>query len=135
MHMCTQLISNFLTKQKSCFLNIAGFVFACGHLLCAMIEMVSLWNISRVELNLCNALSPEQEQFSTRSYNWFIVSIDFKGHENLRYVCVPHVSILIFISWICRCFWLLLLITFCILSRLYILTSLNPSIGQVFNII
>jgi hypothetical protein len=53
-----------------------------------MIEMVSLWNISRVEINLCNALSPEQERFSTQMYNWFIVSRDFRGIEKLKHVPV-----------------------------------------------
>eukprot|EP00250_Pteridium_aquilinum_P006173 c16146_g1_i1 orf=125-1678(+) len=53
--------------------QIFGFIFAFSHFVCVMIEMASLWHLSRVEIDLCNALSPEQEQFSIQSYNWFLV--------------------------------------------------------------
>lgn len=89
-HIYTYTAPEFLRKwlHKVVSNLCVGFMFACGHLLCAMIEMVSLWNISRVEINLCNALSPEQERLSTQMYNWFIVSRDFSGIEKLKHVQV-----------------------------------------------
>lgn len=54
-------------------LCITGFIFACSHLFCVMVEITSLRHLSRVEIDLCNALSPEQEPFSIQSYNWFLV--------------------------------------------------------------
>lgn len=72
-----QLLSLFRFFVSSPYLKkdliTTGSVFTCSHLLCAMIEMASLWNLSRVEIDLCNALSPEQEPFSIQSYNWFLV--------------------------------------------------------------
>ncbi|MCO5603635.1 hypothetical protein L7F22_057786 [Adiantum nelumboides] len=50
-----------------------GLIFACCHILCVTIEMVSLRHLSRVEIDLCNGLSPGQEPFSIKSFNWFLV--------------------------------------------------------------
>ncbi|KAH7440081.1 hypothetical protein KP509_04G090400 [Ceratopteris richardii] len=53
--------------------HMNGLVFACCHFVCVMIEMASLKHLSRVEIELGNALSPEQKPFSIQSFNWFLV--------------------------------------------------------------
>lgn len=42
---------------------------------CTVIEIVSLWNITRVEIKLCNALSPEESPISFGQYNWGLIFI------------------------------------------------------------
>lgn len=64
------LLGNPYLKSNLC---ITGLVSTCSHLFCVMIEIISLRHFSRVEIDLCNALSPEQEPFSIQSYNWFLV--------------------------------------------------------------
>ena len=44
-------------------------------LICTLTELVSMWNLTRVEIQLCNMLSPEGQQDSLRSYNWGLVSV------------------------------------------------------------
>jgi hypothetical protein len=34
-----------------------------------------MWNLTRVEVQLCNLLSPEGPQVSLESFNWGLVSI------------------------------------------------------------
>ncbi|OAY53836.1 hypothetical protein MANES_03G027300v8 [Manihot esculenta] len=42
---------------------------------CTFIELFSMWNLTRVEVQLCNMLSPEAPRLSLASYNWVLVSI------------------------------------------------------------
>ncbi|XP_057839155.1 uncharacterized protein LOC131049143 isoform X2 [Cryptomeria japonica] len=42
---------------------------------CTVIEIISVWNITRVEIELCNALSPEEPRVSISQYNWGLVLI------------------------------------------------------------
>lgn len=42
--------------------------------ICTAIELLSMWNLTRIEVQLCNMLSPEAPQLSLASYNWCLVS-------------------------------------------------------------
>ncbi|KAK4774156.1 hypothetical protein SAY87_029175 [Trapa incisa] len=42
---------------------------------CTLIELSSMWNLTRIEVKLCNMLSPEAPQLSLASYNWCLVFI------------------------------------------------------------
>ncbi|XP_062090904.1 uncharacterized protein LOC133797115 isoform X1 [Humulus lupulus] len=42
---------------------------------CTLIELLSMWNLTRIEVQLCNILSPEAPRLSLASYNWGLVFI------------------------------------------------------------
>lgn len=42
---------------------------------CTLIELLSMWNLTRIEVHLCNMLSPEAPKLSLASYNWGLVFI------------------------------------------------------------
>ncbi|KAL8129690.1 hypothetical protein V2J09_018845 [Rumex salicifolius] len=42
---------------------------------CTVIELLSMWNLTRIEVQLCNMLSPEASPLSLASYNWCLVFI------------------------------------------------------------
>ncbi|XP_022960956.1 uncharacterized protein LOC111461602 isoform X1 [Cucurbita moschata] len=68
----------FYTKGYS--LEEAGFSsvgmsMVCSLAACTVIELFSMWNLTRVEVHLCNILSPEAPQLSLASYNWGLVFI------------------------------------------------------------
>uniref|UniRef100_A0ACD5XAJ1 Uncharacterized protein n=1 Tax=Avena sativa TaxID=4498 RepID=A0ACD5XAJ1_AVESA len=56
--------------ESSCGLKLVSFL-----LICTLTELVSMWNLTRVEIQLCNMLSPEGQQDSLRSYNWGLVFV------------------------------------------------------------
>lgn len=43
--------------------------------ICTLVELLSMWNLTRIEVQLCNMLSPEAPQLSLATYNWCLVSI------------------------------------------------------------
>ncbi|KAL0346635.1 UNVERIFIED_CONTAM: hypothetical protein Scaly_1679500 [Sesamum calycinum] len=43
--------------------------------ICTVIELLSMWNLTRIEVQLCNLLSPEAPPLSLASYNWCLVFI------------------------------------------------------------
>ncbi|KAJ7973785.1 Ceramide glucosyltransferase, nucleotide-diphospho-sugar transferase [Quillaja saponaria] len=43
--------------------------------ICTLIELLSMWNLTRIEVQLCNILSPEAPRLSLASYNWCLVFI------------------------------------------------------------
>ncbi|KAJ8750990.1 hypothetical protein K2173_016171 [Erythroxylum novogranatense] len=43
--------------------------------ICTFIELLSMWNLTRIEVELCNMLSPEAPQLSLATYNWVLVFI------------------------------------------------------------
>ncbi|XP_059634896.1 uncharacterized protein LOC132277161 [Cornus florida] len=43
--------------------------------ICTVVELLSMWNLTRVEVKLCNMLSPEAPPLSLGSYNWCLVFI------------------------------------------------------------
>lgn len=42
---------------------------------CTFIELLSMWNLTRIEVHLCNMLSPEAPRLSLRTYNWAMIFI------------------------------------------------------------
>ncbi|KAL5729007.1 hypothetical protein ACHQM5_002020 [Ranunculus cassubicifolius] len=42
---------------------------------CTVIELLSMWNLTRVEIHLCNILSPEETRMSLDSYDWKLVFV------------------------------------------------------------
>ncbi|CAL4946054.1 unnamed protein product [Urochloa decumbens] len=56
--------------DSSCGLYLVGLLF-----ICTLIELVSMWNLTKVEIQLCNMLSPEGPKVSLDSYNWGLVFI------------------------------------------------------------
>ncbi|KAM1173708.1 hypothetical protein FF1_026364 [Malus domestica] len=42
---------------------------------CTIIELLSMWNLTRIEVHLCNMLSPEAPKLSLATYNWSLVFI------------------------------------------------------------
>ncbi|KAF3442971.1 hypothetical protein FNV43_RR16889 [Rhamnella rubrinervis] len=42
---------------------------------CTISELLSMWNLTRIEVHLCNLLSPEAPRLSLASYNWGLVFI------------------------------------------------------------
>ncbi|KAH7853502.1 hypothetical protein Vadar_003277 [Vaccinium darrowii] len=43
--------------------------------ICTFLELLSMWNLTRIEVQLCNMLSPEAPPLSLASYNWCLVFI------------------------------------------------------------
>ncbi|XP_058213710.1 uncharacterized protein LOC131325448 isoform X2 [Rhododendron vialii] len=56
------------TTFTSCGLLLAG-----GQAICTFIELLSMWNLTRIEVQLCNLLSPEAPPLSLASYNWCLI--------------------------------------------------------------
>ncbi|GAB4839023.1 hypothetical protein Ancab_028551 [Ancistrocladus abbreviatus] len=43
--------------------------------ICTIVELLSMWTLTKVEVQLCNMLSPEVPQLSLASYNWCLVFV------------------------------------------------------------
>ncbi|XP_009766812.1 uncharacterized protein [Nicotiana sylvestris] len=56
-------------------LKCNGLLLAGCLAICTLIELLSMWNLTRIEVHLCNMLSPEAPQLSLASYNWCLVFI------------------------------------------------------------
>ncbi|XP_062149076.1 uncharacterized protein LOC133857757 isoform X2 [Alnus glutinosa] len=56
-------------------LTSGGLLLVCCLATCTAIELLSMWNLTRIEVQLCNMLSPEAPQLSLASYNWGLVFI------------------------------------------------------------
>uniref|UniRef100_A0A804J9A4 ceramide glucosyltransferase n=1 Tax=Musa acuminata subsp. malaccensis TaxID=214687 RepID=A0A804J9A4_MUSAM len=52
---------------------IAGLSLASCLLISTVIELLSMWNLTKLEIQLCNMLSPEEPTVSLGSYNWGLV--------------------------------------------------------------
>ena len=69
--------------------------------ICTLIELVSMWNLTKVEIQLCNMLSPEGPKVSLDSYNWGLVSVTFNtpnNFRNQRFLCDNFFCNLIFVG-------------------------------------
>ncbi|XP_058115365.1 uncharacterized protein LOC131258221 isoform X2 [Magnolia sinica] len=51
----------------------SGLLLAGCLAICTVIELFSMWNLTKVEIQLCNLLSPEGPPVSLGSYNWGLV--------------------------------------------------------------
>ncbi|KAL2251155.1 UNVERIFIED_CONTAM: hypothetical protein Sindi_2237800 [Sesamum indicum] len=56
-------------------LPCTGLLLAGSLAICTVIELLSMWNLTRIEVQLCNLLSPEAPPLSLASYNWCLVFI------------------------------------------------------------
>ncbi|XXG64337.1 hypothetical protein AAC387_Pa05g2319 [Persea americana] len=63
--------SNYPFKENSC--TSGGLLLAGCLATCTIIELFSMWNLTKVEIYLCNMLSPEGPLVSLGSYNWGLV--------------------------------------------------------------
>ncbi|XP_042438716.1 uncharacterized protein LOC122024217 [Zingiber officinale] len=62
--------SIFEASASSC-----GSLLATCLLVSTVIELLSMWNLTKVEIQLCNMLSPEAPTVSLGSYNWGLVFV------------------------------------------------------------
>ncbi|GER51384.1 nucleotide-diphospho-sugar transferase superfamily protein [Striga asiatica] len=53
--------------------SYTGLLLAGCLATCTVIELLSMWNLTRIEVQLCNLLSPEAPPMSLASYNWCLV--------------------------------------------------------------
>ncbi|KAM7519432.1 hypothetical protein LguiB_018394 [Lonicera macranthoides] len=53
----------------------SGLILAGCLAICTVVELLSMWNLTRIEVRLCNMLSPEATPLSLSSYNWCLVFI------------------------------------------------------------
>jgi len=50
-----------------------GMMLVITLAICTFIELLSMWNLTRREVQLCNMLSPEAPRLSLATYNWGLV--------------------------------------------------------------
>ncbi|KAI4380012.1 hypothetical protein MLD38_006246 [Melastoma candidum] len=70
------------TNMTSCGLVLVGclaFSTTC--------ELLSMWNLTKIEVQLCNLLSPEAPQLSLASYNWCLVFVAMLVDNFLYTIC------------------------------------------------
>lgn len=60
--------------EETSLTNVGLLMVGCL-VLCTATELLSMWNLTRIEVGLCNMLSPEAPQLSLASYNWGLVFI------------------------------------------------------------
>ncbi|KAM7512910.1 hypothetical protein LguiB_011785 [Lonicera macranthoides] len=53
--------------------NSTGLLLVGGLAICTVIELLSMWNLTRIEVQLCNMLSPEAHPLSLGTYNWCLI--------------------------------------------------------------
>ncbi|KAJ3678131.1 hypothetical protein LUZ60_001934 [Juncus effusus] len=51
----------------------SGLWLVSALLICTLLELTSMWNLTKVEIHLCNILSPEEPRVSLNSYNWGLI--------------------------------------------------------------
>ncbi|KAH9626285.1 hypothetical protein KSS87_007160, partial [Heliosperma pusillum] len=56
-------------------LNFGGLMLVGCLATCTAIELLSMWNLTRIEVHLCNMLSPEAPPLSLATYNWCLVFV------------------------------------------------------------
>ncbi|KAK4778008.1 hypothetical protein SAY87_018195 [Trapa incisa] len=64
-----------------------GLILVTCLAVCTLTELLSMWNLTRVEVHLCNMLSPEAPQLSLASYNWLLVFIAMLVDNFLYTIC------------------------------------------------
>ncbi|KAF8393452.1 hypothetical protein HHK36_021696 [Tetracentron sinense] len=50
-----------------------GLILAGCLAVCTIVELLSMWNLTKIEIQLCNMLSPEEPPVSLGSYNWGLI--------------------------------------------------------------
>ncbi|GAB4852657.1 hypothetical protein Ancab_016872 [Ancistrocladus abbreviatus] len=73
-HIAAALRIQFNTHSIEEEASISGGLKLAGCLaICTIAELLSMWNLTKVEVQLCNMLSPEAPKLSLASYNWCLV--------------------------------------------------------------
>lgn len=75
-----------LTTFKLCSSSLPGMTLVTCLATCTVIELLSMWNLTRIEVHLCNMLSPEAPQLSLAFYNWFLVSVFSSLPSSMLYI-------------------------------------------------
>ncbi|KAK8581770.1 hypothetical protein V6N12_071979 [Hibiscus sabdariffa] len=52
-----------------------GLLLASWLAICTFTELLSMWNLTRIEVQLCNMLSPEAPKLSLDYYNWSMIFV------------------------------------------------------------
>ncbi|XP_039012021.1 uncharacterized protein LOC120141000 isoform X3 [Hibiscus syriacus] len=52
-----------------------GLLLASWLAICTFAELLSMWNLTRIEVQLCNTLSPEAPKLSLDYYNWSMIFV------------------------------------------------------------
>ncbi|XP_028781099.1 uncharacterized protein LOC114737345 [Neltuma alba] len=63
-------IKGYSSEEMAYGLSLVSFLT-----ICTFIALFSMWNLTRIEVHLCNLLSPEAPRLSLTSYNWCLVFI------------------------------------------------------------
>ncbi|KAG8054295.1 hypothetical protein GUJ93_ZPchr0001g29329 [Zizania palustris] len=74
-HVVAALRAPYSEIVKDASNSSSGLKLVCCLLICTLTELVSMWNLTKVEIQLCNMLSPEGPKVSLGSYNWGLVFI------------------------------------------------------------
>ncbi|THU67666.1 hypothetical protein C4D60_Mb05t27110 [Musa balbisiana] len=61
------------STYSEAFSSSCGLSLASCLLISTVIELLSMWNLTKLEIQLCNMLSPEEPTVSLGSYNWGLV--------------------------------------------------------------
>ncbi|GAB2265608.1 hypothetical protein Dimus_000648 [Dionaea muscipula] len=71
----------FHSKVEEGVFSSGGLLLAGCLTVCTVVELLSMWNLTKVEVQLCNMLSPEASPLSLASYNWCLVSVSSLKEE------------------------------------------------------
>ncbi|XP_022749863.1 uncharacterized protein LOC111299128 isoform X2 [Durio zibethinus] len=66
-------IKGYSYEETTC--STGGLVLASCLAICTFMELLSMWNLTRIEVQLCNMLSPEAPKLSLGTYNWSMVFV------------------------------------------------------------
>ncbi|KAG5559272.1 hypothetical protein RHGRI_008983 [Rhododendron griersonianum] len=73
----SRFVLELLEEANICsgIIHDKGLTLAGCLAICTFIELLSMWNLTRIEVQLCNMLSPEALPLSLASYNWCLVFV------------------------------------------------------------
>ncbi|MED6194963.1 hypothetical protein PIB30_033576 [Stylosanthes scabra] len=74
--------------------RLVGFLVVC-----TLLALFSMWNLTRIEVRLCNILSPEAPPLHLRSYNWILVFIAMLVGNFLYTICAVRSHFSQSINW------------------------------------
>ncbi|EOY30652.1 Nucleotide-diphospho-sugar transferases superfamily protein isoform 1 [Theobroma cacao] len=64
-------IKGYSYEETTC--TTGGLLLVSCLAVCTFMELLSMWNLTRIEVQLCNMLSPEAPKLSLGTYNWSMV--------------------------------------------------------------
>ncbi|PPR82259.1 hypothetical protein GOBAR_AA38458 [Gossypium barbadense] len=66
-------IKDYSYGETTC--TSGGLLLAIWLAICTFTELLSMWNLTRIEVQLCNILSPEAPKLSLDYYNWSMIFV------------------------------------------------------------